>query len=102
VTARVNIERLAIRLRCISREVADAALDGLGEELGRRLARMPLTTLPTAEVIRIDLGREDLAEPDDIAALRAAIASRLVTGLTEKRALAAPAQAAEQPAEAAP
>jgi hypothetical protein len=89
-TGRLQIERLAIRLRGVSRDIAEAALDGLGEELGRRLARTPLSTMPTGSVFRIDLTRQEVSGAPDIAALRSAIAGRLVAGLTEQRVLAEP------------
>ena len=57
--------------------VAEAALDGLGEELGRRLARLPLSTLPTGNVFVIHLSGEDVTDPRDVTALREAIAARL-------------------------
>jgi hypothetical protein len=80
-----RIDRLILRLRGVSRDVAAAALDGLGQELGRRLARTPLSTLPTADPFRVDLGREALTDPRDAAAVREALAGRIVAGLIERR-----------------
>jgi hypothetical protein len=82
---RIRLEQLSIRLRGVSRTVAEAALDGLGEELGRRLARQPLSTLPTGDVFRIHLSGTDIAGARDVAALREAIAARVVAGLAERR-----------------
>ena len=81
----LNIEQLSIRLRGVARPVADAALDGLGEELGRRLAREAVSALPTGDIFRIDLRDLEISDPRDVTALREAIATRLVRGLTESR-----------------
>jgi hypothetical protein len=85
----INIGRLSIRLRGIARPVAEAALDGLGQELTRRLARAPLSVMPTNDIFRIDMRGLNVADPRDAAALRDAIALRLVSGLTESRPRAA-------------
>ena len=82
---RINLERLSIRLRGVARPVAEAALDGLGQELGRRLARAPVSALPTGDVFCIDMHDLDISDPRDVTALREAIALRLVNGLTEHR-----------------
>lgn len=81
----LHIESLSIRLRGIARPIAEAALDGLGEELGRHLARLPVSALPTGDVFRIDLRDLAIEDPRDVAALREAIALRVVAGLSETR-----------------
>ncbi len=85
MSVRLNLERLSIRLRGVARPVAEAALDGLGEELGRRLARTPLSALPQGDIFRIDLRDLQLGDQRDVTALREAIALRLVNGLTDHR-----------------
>lgn len=85
MTVQLHIESLSIRLRGVARPVAEAALDGLGEELARRLARLPVSALPTRDIFRIDLRDLALADPRDITALREAIALRIVAGLSETR-----------------
>jgi len=82
---RINLDQLTIRLRGVSRIVAESALDGLGEELGRRLARLPLSTLPTGDVFHINLAGANISDPRDVTALREAIVTRLVAGLSEGR-----------------
>ncbi len=85
MSLRVNLERLSIRLRGVARPVAESALEGLGQELGRRLARTPLSTLPTGDVFRMDLRDLEVSDPRDVTALREAIALRLVKGLSDQR-----------------
>ena len=85
MSVRLNLDRLAVHLHGVARPVAEAALDGLGQELGRRLARTPLSTLPTGDVLRIDLRDFEVSDPRDVAALRDAIAASIVTGLTGHR-----------------
>lgn len=85
MTLRLHLESLSIRLRGVARPVAEAALDGLGEELGRRLARVPVSSLPTGDVFRIDLRDLSVSDPRDVTALREAIALRVVAGLTGHR-----------------
>lgn len=85
MTVQLHIESLSIRLRGVARPVAEAALDGFGEELGRHLARLPVSALPTSDVFRIDLSDLAVEDPRDVTALREAIALRLVAGLTETR-----------------
>ncbi|MEM0921573.1 MAG: hypothetical protein AAGI13_00905 [Pseudomonadota bacterium] len=85
----IRLDQLSIRLRGVSRMVAEAALDGMGEELGRHLARLPVSTLPTGDVFRIRLDGADMADPRDVTALREAIAQQIVAGLTNDRARAA-------------
>ena len=82
---RINLDRLSIRLRGISRPVAEAALDGLGEELGRHLSRLPLSAMPTGDVFRIYLSGDDIGDHRDVTALREAIASRITNGLADWR-----------------
>ncbi len=82
---RIDLERLSIRLQGVSRPVAEAAMDGLGEALGRHLARRSVSTLPTVDVFRIDLRETGVSDPRDVAALREAIALRVVDGLTGGR-----------------
>ena len=82
---RINLDQLNIRLRGVSRIVAESALDGLGEELGRQLARLPLSTLPTGDVFHINLASQNIPDLRDTAALRQAIAARVIAGLTENR-----------------
>ena len=84
---RIRLDQLSIRLRGVSRVVAEAALDGLGAELSRRLARQPVSALPTGDVFRIHLADDEIADPRDITALREAIAARVVVGLSESRNL---------------
>jgi len=81
----IDLERLSIRLRGVARPVAEAAMDGLGEELGRRLARESISTLPTGDVFRIDIRDLKIADTRDVTAIRQAIAARVVRGLTETR-----------------
>ena len=85
MTVQLHIENLSIRLRGVARTFAEAALDGLGEALGRHLARLPVSALPTGDVFRIDLRDLAIEDPRDVTALREAIALRLVAGLTETR-----------------
>lgn len=85
MTRQLHIESLSIRLRGVARPLAEAALDGLGEELARRLARLPVSALPTGDLFHIDLRDLEVEDPRDLTALREAIALRLVTGLTESR-----------------
>jgi len=96
MTHRLHLESLSIRLRGVARPVAEAALSGLGEELGRRLARAPLSALPTGDVFRIDLRDLDVSDPRDVIALREAIALRLTSTLTEGRQRARPAREAPE------
>lgn len=91
MTVQLHIESLSIRLRGVAPTVAEAALAGLGEELGRRLARVPVSVLPTGDVFRIDLRDLAVGDPRDVSALREAIALRLVAGLTETRQRPTPA-----------
>ena len=81
----LRLDQLSIRLRGVSRPIAEAAMDGLGQELGRRLARTPLSTLPVADIGQIDLSGTDFSEHRDATALREAIAHRIVAGLTDHR-----------------
>lgn len=85
MTMQLQIESLSIRLRGVARPIAEAALDGLGEALGRHLARVPVSALPSGDVFRIDLRDLAIEDPRDVTALREAIALRLVAGLTETR-----------------
>lgn len=81
----IRLDELSIRLRGVSRVVAQAALDGLGDELSRHLARLPLSTLPTASVFQIALDDLQVTDPRDMTALREAIALRIVAGLLDDR-----------------
>jgi hypothetical protein len=85
MSVQLHIESLSIRLRGVARPVAEAALDGLGEELARHLARLPVSALPTSDIFRIDLSNLAVSDPRDVTALREAIALRLVNGLGEWR-----------------
>jgi len=82
---RINLDQLSIRLRGVSRIIAASALDGLGEELGRQLARLPVSTLPTGDVFHINLAGQNIRDLRNTTALRQAIAARIITGLTENR-----------------
>lgn len=82
----IRLDELSIRLRGVSRVVAEAALDGMGEELGRHLARLPFSSLPTGDVFRIRLDDIDMADARDVTALREAIAQHIVAGLSDDRA----------------
>jgi hypothetical protein len=81
MTDRITLDRLSITLRGVSRPMAEAALGGLEEALRQRLARVALASLPTSGVLAIHFAAETL--PRDAAALRDAIAARVVAGLTE-------------------
>lgn len=85
MTHRIALDRLSIRLRGVAPPVAAAALDGLGEALRQRLARTAVSSLPTSGAVRVSIGGEDLADPGDPAALRDALAARIVAGLGEAR-----------------
>lgn len=95
MTVQLHIESLSIRLRGVARPVAEAALEGLGEELGRRLARLPVSALPTGGVFHIDLHDLAVEDPRDVTALREAIALRMVAGLAETRQRPTPAATEE-------
>ena len=87
MTDRITLERLSITLRGVSPPMAEAALGGLEEALRQRLARVAVSTLPTSGVLAVHYAAE--AAPRDAAALRDAIAARIVAGLTESRDRAA-------------
>lgn len=96
MTHRLHLEALSIRLRGVARPVAEAALGGLGQELGRRLARAPVSALPTGDVFSIDLRDLEVSDPRDVTALREAVALRLTAALTEGRQRAQPSMEAEE------
>lgn len=82
----IRLDELSIRLRGVSRIVAEAALDGMGDELSRHLARLPVSALPTGSVFQMRLDDIEITDPRDVTALREAIAVRLVSGLVDDRA----------------
>jgi len=82
---RIALDQLSIRLRGVARPVAEEALAGLGEALALRLARTAPSTLPPADIFPRRLVAEDLPDPRDAAALRDAIAARIIAGLAEGR-----------------
>lgn len=81
----LTLDRLSIRVRGVEPAVADAALDGFGEELRRQLARLPVSAFPRAGRVALDLGELEVAADTDARALREALAAHVVNGLTEGR-----------------
>lgn len=81
----IRLDELSIRLRGVDRTVARAALDGMGDELTRHLARLPVSTLPTGPVTGLHLEPIEITDSRDVTALREAIATRIVAGLSEDR-----------------
>ncbi len=65
-STRIRIDRLAVRLRGVPVETARAAADGLGVDLGNRLAEVRLDAAALGDVAlgRIPLGRR--ATPREI------------------------------------
>jgi hypothetical protein len=94
---RILLDRLAIRLNGVARPVAEAALDGLGEELGRHLAGLPVSALPTRDVRDVSLRGEERTNVRDAAALREALARRIVAGLSAGRPMVLMEAAEETP-----
>jgi hypothetical protein len=78
----VKVDRLEIRLKCISPEVARSAAAGLGNEVLGQLSERP-RPLPKGKTIgRIDLGTIVTVRGRGSSDLRRAIAAKVVESIT--------------------
>ncbi len=78
----IDIERLSIALHGISAGVAEAAVNGLDEELRRRLGALAGRALVSGDLGIVRLGAITGSAVLDAAALRGLIADRLVLALS--------------------
>ena len=80
----INVDRLEIRTRGVSADLVRAAISDLGPQLLRRLDSVPFGPSAPMRVDRIDLGRLPVAPHSDAAALRAAIARTVSSGIQSR------------------
>lgn len=80
----IKVDRLEIRTRGISAELVRAAISDLGPQLLERLASVPAGQSAPVRVDRIDLGRVPAPAQNDAAALRAAIARTVSSGIQSR------------------
>ncbi|HKQ31537.1 MAG TPA: hypothetical protein VJS66_09645 [Burkholderiales bacterium] len=88
----IDIERLSIALHGVSRGVAEAAIEGLDQELKRRLGNLVGRSFVSGDLGVLRIGPVAGPASLDPAALRALIAERLVFALSQPQAPAQPQQ----------
>jgi hypothetical protein len=77
----IEIDRLEIRVRGVSSEVARSAVAGLGNEVLGLLAERP-GERAARKVVRMDLGKLESVRDANSSHLRRAIAARVVGSIT--------------------
>jgi hypothetical protein len=84
--ARIRVDQITLRIGGISAGVAEAAIDGLEEELRRRLGELAVSAVAAGTVARIEIDSRLAMGVAGAAALRSAIVAGLIDGLVDRAA----------------
>lgn len=83
---RIRIDQVTLRIGGVAAGVAEAAVEGLEEELRRRLGALAVSAVAAGTVARIEIDSRLAAGASGAAALRSAIVAGLIDGLTDRSA----------------